>query len=251
VIEPGARGDRTPAARIVDGVREYETSAGNVRALDGVTIDFAPGRLTTIIGPSGSGKSTLLHCLAGLDRLTSGKVYLGDIELGALNRRTRTIARRDRVGVVFQDCNLHPGLNIAQNIALPSAIAGRAHDRDWFDEVAARLRLSDLLHRRPSELSGGEQQRVAAARALAGRPSLVLADEPTGNLDHRSGRELLDVLRLAVDELEQTVILVTHDVAAACIGDRVVVLGDGKLVEIVDAPTIDALSRIALRQASR
>jgi putative ABC transport system ATP-binding protein len=251
VTAPGARADRMPAARIVDGVRQYETSSGDVRALDGVTIDFAPGRLTTIVGPSGSGKSTLLHCLAGLDRLTSGEVFLGDVELGALNRRMRTIVRREQVGVVFQGFNLHPGLNVAQNIALPSAIAGRAHDRDWVDEVAARLRLSDLLDRRPAELSGGEQQRVAAARAVAGRPSLVLADEPTGNLDHRSGRELLDVLRLAVDELEQTVILVTHDVTAACVGDQVVVLGDGKLVEVVDTPTVDILHRIALRQASR
>jgi putative ABC transport system ATP-binding protein len=235
------------AARIVDGVRRYRTGGGEVRALDGITLEFAQRRLTTVIGPSGSGKSTLLHCLAGLDRLTSGQAYLGDVELGALSRRKRTIVRRQRVGVVFQGFKLHPGFDVAHNIALPSLIAGRRPDRDWIDEVIARLHLRELLERRPAALSGGEQQRVAAARAFAGRPKLVLADEPTGNLDARSGRELLDILRLAVDDLGQTVILATHDVAAACVGDQVAVLSDGKLVEIVDAPTIDIVSRLAAR----
>jgi putative ABC transport system ATP-binding protein len=247
VTEPGARAGSPFAARIVDGVRLYRTGGGEVRALDGITVDFAHRRLTTVIGPSGSGKSTLLHCLAGLDRLTSGGIYLGDVEIGALSRRMRAIVRRQRVGVVFQGFNLHPGFDVAHNIALPSVIAGRRTDRDWVDEVIARLHLRDLLHRRPAELSGGEQQRVAAARALAGRPNLVLADEPTGNLDARSGRELLDILRLAVDDLEQTVILVTHDMAAACVGDQVVVLGDGKVVEVVEQPTIDIMSRLAAR----
>jgi putative ABC transport system ATP-binding protein len=251
MIRIETRSASTIAARIVDGVRRYRTGGGEVRALDGITVDFAHRRLTTVVGPSGSGKSTLLHCLAGLDRLTSGEAYLGDIELGALNRRMRTIVRRQRVGVVFQGFRLHPGYDVAHNIALPSVIAGRKPDRDWVDEVIARLHLRDLLHRRPGDLSGGEQQRVAAARALAGRPSLVLADEPTGNLDARSGGELLDILRNAVDDLEQTVIVVTHDVATACVGDRVVVLGDGKLVEVVESPTIEVVSRIATRRSPR
>jgi putative ABC transport system ATP-binding protein len=247
VTRPDAGDDGRPAARIVDGVRRYRTGGSEVRALDCVTLDFAHRRLTTVLGPSGSGKSTLLHCLAGLDRLTSGESYLGAVELGGLSRRNRTIVRRQRVGVVFQGFNLHPGFDVAHNIALPSVIAGRRPDRDWVDEVIARLHLRDLLHRRPAELSGGEQQRVAAARALAGRPKLVLADEPTGNLDARSGRELLGILRLAVDDLEQTVVLVTHDVVAACVGDQVVVLSDGKVVEVVDAPTVDIVSRLAAR----
>ncbi len=158
----------------------------------------------------------------------------------------RTIVRRRRVGVIFQSFNLHPGLDVERNLALPSVIAGQELDRAWVDEVIARLQLSDLMRRRPAELSGGEQQRVAAARALVGRPSLVLADEPTGNLDGRSGRALLDVLRLVVDELDQTVILVTHDVGSACIGDQVVVLNDGKLVAVVESPTIDVVSELVL-----
>jgi putative ABC transport system ATP-binding protein len=232
---PDGAPDAAPAiARIVNGVRVYSTAGAEVRALDGVTVEFERRRFTTVIGPSGSGKSTLLHCLAGLDRLTAGEVYIGDVELGALNRRDRAIVRRENVGVVFQGFKLHPGFDVAHNIALPAQIDGREPDRAWVDEVISRLRLQDLLRRRPVELSGGEQQRVAAARALAGRPAIVLADEPTGNLDTRAGRELLDILRLAVDELEQTVILVTHDPGAARVGDRIVTLGDGKIVDGAD-----------------
>jgi putative ABC transport system ATP-binding protein len=230
---------------MVDGVRRYRTGGVEVRALDGVSLDFARHRFTTVIGPSGSGKSTLLHCLAGLDRLTTGRVYLGEVELGALDRTTRTRVRRERVGVVFQGFNLHQGFDIAHNIALPSVIAGRKPDLEWVGEIVARLRLGHLLHRRPIELSGGEQQRVAAARALAGRPELILADEPTGNLDAGAGRDLLDILRLAVDDMKQTVILVTHNVAAASTADHVVVLVDGKVIEVVDAPTVDDVNRLA------
>jgi putative ABC transport system ATP-binding protein len=236
--------DDRPAARFVDAVRIYMIGATEVRALDGLTVEFAPRRLTTVIGPSGSGKSTLLHCLAGLDRLTSGEVYLGDVELSALSRRMRTLARRRHVGVVFQGLNLHPGLDARDNIALPSVIAGRKLDVEWIDEIVRRLRLDGLLHRRPAELSGGEQQRVAAARALAGRPQLVLADEPTGNLDVSSGRELLDILRIATDELDQTVILVTHDLTTATVGDHVVLLVDGRVVAEVERPTITALQQL-------
>jgi len=238
-----------PAARVVDGVRTYKTGGGEVRALDGVTVDFPRQRFTTVVGPSGSGKSTLLHCLACLDQLTSGEIYLGDIELGGLSRRMRTIVRRSHVGVVFQGFHLHPGLGVAENIALPAMIAGRQPDHAWVDSIVDRLRLRDVLDRRPSELSGGEQQRVAAARALAGRPELLLADEPTGNLDVESGRELLDILRRATDELGQTVVLVTHDLTAACVGDRVVVLGDGRVVDVIEAPTLATLTRL-VRSAS-
>ncbi|HEY3832551.1 MAG TPA: ABC transporter ATP-binding protein [Acidimicrobiia bacterium] len=234
-----------PAARVVEGVRTYQAGNTNaeVRALDGVTIDFATGRFTTVVGPSGSGKSTLLHCVAGLDRLTSGEVYLGDVELGRLSRRGRAVVRREQIGVVFQSFNLHPSLDVEHNIALPSMIAGRTPERDWIDELVVRLHLRDLLDRRPAELSGGEQQRVAAARALAGRPRLLLTDEPTGNLDVASGRGLLDILRMATDELGQTVILVTHDLAAACAGDTVVVLTDGRVVDVLEAPTVERLTQ--------
>ncbi|HEY1740530.1 MAG TPA: ABC transporter ATP-binding protein [Acidimicrobiia bacterium] len=228
--------------RIVDGVRTYRTGDAEVRALDGVTIDFAHGRLTTVIGPSGSGKSTLLHCVAGLDCLTSGEVYLGNVELGRLSRRGRAVVRREQIGVVFQGFNLHPGLDVAHNIALPSVIAGRKPERAWIDELATRLHLRELLDRRPAELSGGEQQRVAAARALAGRPHVLLTDEPTGNLDVASGRGLLDVLRMATDELGQTVVMVTHDLTAACTGDTVVVLGDGRVADVLEAPTVERLT---------
>jgi putative ABC transport system ATP-binding protein len=234
-----------PAARIVDGVRTYHTDGVEVRALDRVSLEFPRHRFTTVIGPSGSGKSTLLHCLAGLDRLTSGHVYLGGLELGTLGRTTRTRVRRQKVGVVFQGFNLHPGFDVAQNIALPSIIAGRKPDLEWVDGIVSRLRLGHLLRRRPIELSGGEQQRVAAARALAGRPELILADEPTGNLDSRAAGELLAILRLAVDDLEQTVILVTHNVAAASAADYLVVLVDGRVMEVAEAPTVDDVNRLA------
>jgi putative ABC transport system ATP-binding protein len=237
------------AARIVEGVRRYRTAGDDVYALNSISVEFPARSLTTVVGPSGSGKSTLLHCLAGLDQLTSGEVYLGDVELGRLSRRERALARRTRVGVVFQGFQLHPGLDVARNIALPSAIAGRALDTEWLDQIVHRLDLRAVLGRRPAELSGGEQQRVAAARALAGRPDLVLADEPTGNLDARNGRALLGILRVAVDELERTVILVTHDLASACLGDRAVVINDGRLVDTVAAPTFEHLTRLGTASA--
>jgi putative ABC transport system ATP-binding protein len=225
------------AARLVDASRYYEVGGQPAVALDRVTVEFASDRFTTVTGPSGSGKSTLLHCLAGLEQLSSGSVFLGDVELGALRPSKLRVLRRERVGVIFQGFNLYPGLDVADNLALPSVIMGRKPDPDWFEHVVGQLGLGDRLRRRPYELSGGEQQRVAAARALIGRPALIVADEPTGNLDQRNGHQLLEALRLAVDELAQTVVMASHDPAAAAVGDTVVKLLDGQLVGTVD--TVD------------
>jgi putative ABC transport system ATP-binding protein len=228
-----------PAARIVDGVKIYGTGVTAVRALDAISADFAAGVFTAIMGPSGSGKSTLLHCLAGLDRLTSGRVLIREVELGSLDDKAMTLLRRDRIGFVFQAFNLVPTLTAQENVLLPLTLGGRKPDRAWLDELVRSLGISDRLDHRPAELSGGQQQRVATARALVTRPDLIFADEPTGNLDSRSAAELLIQIRRAVDEYHQTVVMVTHDPRAAAYADRVLFLADGRLVRELLAPTAD------------
>ena len=228
-----------PAARIVDGVKIYGTGATAVRALDAISADFAAGKFTAIMGPSGSGKSTLLHCLAGLDRLTEGRVLIGNVDLGSLDDKAMTLLRRDRIGFVFQAFNLVPTLTAQENVILPLTLGGKKPDRAWLDELTRSLGLADRLGHRPAELSGGQQQRVATARALVTRPDLIFADEPTGNLDSRSANELLTQIRRAVDEYHQTVVMVTHDPRAAAYADRVLFLADGRVVRELLAPTSD------------
>ncbi|MEU6670934.1 ABC transporter ATP-binding protein [Streptomyces sp. NPDC046727] len=227
------------AARVVDAVKVYGGGDTAVRALDRVDVTFPAGRFTAIMGPSGSGKSTLMHCAAGLDTLTSGAAYIGDTELGALDDRRLTLLRRDRIGFVFQAFNLVPTLTVAENITLPLDLAGRRGDREWIDALVDVVGLRDRLHHRPSELSGGQQQRVAVARAFAGRPDVVFADEPTGNLDSRSGAEVLGLLGRAVRQMDRTVVMVTHDPVAAAHADEVVFLADGRLVDRMQSPTAD------------
>ncbi|MCJ0892371.1 ABC transporter ATP-binding protein [Rhodococcus sp. ARC_M5] len=229
------------AARAVDVSKVYGSGDTQVHALSGVSVDFARGEFTAIMGPSGSGKSTLMHCLAGLDTASSGTVTIGDTELTALSDKEMTGLRRDRIGFVFQAFNLVPTLTALENITLPLDIAGRAPDQAWLDTVVDKLGLRDRLDHRPSELSGGQQQRVACARALAGRPDIVFGDEPTGNLDSRSSGEVLSILRTAADEFDQTVVIVTHDPRAASYADRVVFLADGAVIDQLNSPTADAV----------
>jgi putative ABC transport system ATP-binding protein len=229
------------AARAEKAVKIYGDGPEAVRALDGIDLELPAGQFTAIMGASGSGKSTLLHCLAGLDALTSGKVWIGDTDLSTLDDGELTRLRRDRVGFVFQAFNLVPTLSAVENITLPLDIAGKKPDRAWFDRVIETLRLTDRLRHRPSELSGGQQQRVAAARAMVTRPDLIFADEPSGNLDSRSGHELLSFLRAAVDDHQQTIVLVTHDAIAAAFSDRVVFLSDGRVVDELFAPTSEKI----------
>jgi putative ABC transport system ATP-binding protein len=233
--------DPAAAARVLGAHKAYGADDARVVALDHVTLDFAAGAFTAIMGPSGSGKSTLMHCLAGLDTLTSGQAFIGDTDLAALSDRERTLLRRDRLGFVFQAFNLIPTLTALENITLPADLAGRTVERDWLDHVVGTLRLGDRLGHRPSQLSGGQQQRVAVARALVSRPEVVFGDEPTGALDSRTGTELLEFLRSAVADLGQTVVMVTHDPAAAAYADRVVFLADGGVVDEVLAPTREAV----------
>ncbi|HEX2046827.1 MAG TPA: ABC transporter ATP-binding protein [Acidimicrobiales bacterium] len=228
-----------PAARAVRAVKLYGQGETAVRALDGVDVDFAPGQFTAIMGPSGSGKSTLLHCLAGLDTLSAGSIFIGDTPLGALNERQLTRLRRDRIGFVFQAFNLLPTLTAAENITLPLALAGRRPDPEWFDTVIDVVGLRSRLGHRPAELSGGQQQRVAAARALVSRPEIIFADEPTGNLDSRAGAELLAFMRRAVDAFGQTIVMVTHDPVAAAYADRIVFVADGQVVDEMFEPTAE------------
>jgi putative ABC transport system ATP-binding protein len=229
------------AARAAGATKIYESGPNQVRALDDVTIEFTKARFTAIMGPSGSGKSTLLHCLAGLDTVTEGNVYIGDSDLGSLSDKELTLLRRKRVGFIFQAFNLVPTLNANENITLPLDIAGDDVDRPWFDRVIGVLGLADRLKHRPSELSGGQQQRVAVARALASQPDIIFADEPSGNLDSKSGAQLLQFLRRAVDEFGQTIIMVTHDPVAAAYSDRVVFLADGRVVDELASPTADVI----------
>jgi putative ABC transport system ATP-binding protein len=228
-----------PAVRAESAIKVYGTGDTAVRALDDVTMAIPAGRFTAIMGPSGSGKSTLMHCLAGLDTLTSGRVFVGDVDLGSLSDKELTRLRRDRIGFVFQAFNLLPMLSARENITLPLDLAGRRPDRDWLDRVVDTVGLRPRLKHRPAELSGGQQQRVAVARALASRPDVIFADEPTGNLDSRSGTEVLAFLRRAVDEMVQTVVMVTHDPNAAAYADAVVFLADGRAVEHMSEPTAE------------
>ena len=228
-----------PAARARHAHKRYGEGTAAVTALDHVDIDIATGWLTAVMGPSGSGKSTLMHCLAGLDSLTSGQVFLGDVELGKLSDRALTRLRRERVGFVFQAFNLVPTLTASENITLPLDLSGRRAERDWLDHIIDVTALGDRLTHRPSELSGGQQQRVAVARALASRPDVVFADEPTGNLDSRSGGAILDLLRTAVDQDGQTIVMVTHDPLAATFADTVTLLADGAIVDHLFEPTTD------------
>ena len=227
------------AARAVEATKIYGKGDTEVRALDSVSVDLVKGRFTAIMGPSGSGKSTLMHCMAGLDTLTSGHVLIGDIDLGTLKEKDLTALRRDKIGFVFQAFNLVPTLTALENITLPMALAGRKPDRERLDHVVATVRLADRLKHRPSELSGGQQQRVAVARALAGAPEIIFADEPTGNLDSRSGSEILHFMASAVRDLGQTIVMVTHDPNAAGYADRAVFLADGKIVDDMADPTAE------------
>jgi putative ABC transport system ATP-binding protein len=229
------------AARAVGATKIYGKGDTAVRALDNVSVDIAAGAFTAVMGPSGSGKSTLMHCLAGLDDLTDGEVYIGDVELGSLSDSALTRVRRERLGFVFQSFNLISTLSAEENILLPMSLAGTKADRAWIDQVIATVGLGDRLQHRPSELSGGQQQRVAVARALASRPHVVFADEPTGNLDSRSGSEVLRLLRESVDRFGQTVVMVTHDPTAAAWADRALFLGDGRIVDHVDGPTAEVV----------
>jgi len=228
---------RSIAARAVAATKAYGKGASVVRALDAIDVAFEVGRFTAIMGPSGSGKSTLMHCLAGLDELTDGQVFIGGVDLTTLNDRKLTQLRRDRLGFVFQAFNLVPTLTALENITLPTDLAGREADREWLDLVVATVGLDDRLKHRPSELSGGQQQRVAVARALAGRPDIVFADEPTGNLDSRTGAEILAFMAQAAREMGQTIVMVTHDPVAASYADRVVFLADGHIVDELTEPT--------------
>jgi putative ABC transport system ATP-binding protein len=225
------------AARTFDAVKVYGKGQTEVRALDGVTVEFAAGRFTAIMGPSGSGKSTLLHCVAGLDSLTSGRAFIGGADLSTLNDHQLTILRRDHVGFVFQAFNLVPTITAGENINLPLLLAGRKGDQTWIAKVIETMGIGDRLEHRPDEMSGGQQQRVAVARALASRPEIIFADEPTGNLDSHAGAEVLTFMRRAVDEMHQTIVMVTHDPIAASYADRIVFLADGRIVDEMHQPT--------------
>jgi putative ABC transport system ATP-binding protein len=229
------------AARAVDLVKTYGAAELAVRALDGVTVEFQRARFTAVMGPSGSGKSTLMHCMAGLDVPSAGHTFIGEDEVGRLDDGALTQLRRDRIGFVFQSFNLVPTLTAAENITIAADLGGTSVDREWFEALVGQLRLADRLSHRPSELSGGQQQRVACARALIGRPELIFADEPTGNLDSNASAEMLEFLRRAVNEHAQSIVMVTHDPLAAAYADRVVFLADGQLVAELRSPTADAV----------
>jgi len=229
------------AAKAVDVWKKYGSGEAAVTALAGVNVEVERGRFTAIMGPSGSGKSTLMHCLAGLDDVTGGEVWIGDTKVTGLRDKGLTDLRRTKVGFIFQQFNLLPTLTAEENITLPLAIGGRKVDRAWFDTVVDTVGLRDRLTHRPTQLSGGQQQRVACARALVSRPEVVFADEPTGNLDSRSGAEVLGFLQRSAQEFGQTVVMVTHDPNAASYADRVIFLADGQIVREMYAPTADAV----------
>jgi putative ABC transport system ATP-binding protein len=238
---------RPAAARAEHATKVYGARDTAVIALDDVTVELPRSRFTAIMGPSGSGKSTLMHCLAGLDTLTSGRILLGDVDLGELSDRDLTVLRRDRLGFVFQSFNLLPTLSALENITLPLALGGRRPDAEWLGTLLRTVGLEERLAHRPSELSGGQQQRVAIARALVAQPEIVFADEPTGNLDSRSGAEVLGLLRRVVDDLGQTVVIVTHDPTAASHADAAMFLADGRIVDHVEQPTApEVLDRLKL-----
>ena len=229
------------AARALGASKVYGSGETEVHALREVSVQFDKGRFSAIMGPSGSGKSTLMHCMAGLDRLTGGETFIGDIALSALNDKALTELRRDKVGFIFQAFNLIPTLTALENMTLPLDLAGTSVDQAWLDQVVSATGLADRLDHRPNELSGGQQQRVAVARALASQPDIIFGDEPTGNLDSTTSAEILEFMRRAVDDLDQTIVMVTHDPRAASYADRVVFLGDGRIVDEIDEPTQDAV----------
>ena len=237
------------AAKAVDVWKVYGTGEAQVHALGGVSVELEKGRFTAIMGPSGSGKSTLMHCLAGLDAVTRGEVHIGDTQITGLSDRGLTNLRRTKVGFIFQQFNLLPTLTAEENILLPLSIAGRKPDATWYNTVIDTVGLRDRLKHRPSQLSGGQQQRVACARALVSRPEVIFADEPTGNLDSRSGAEVLSFLRNSVRDFGQTIVMVTHDAGAAAIADAVLFLADGQIVDRHERPTqewiLDHLKELA------
>jgi putative ABC transport system ATP-binding protein len=241
---------QTAAARVVGLTKVYGSGDAEVRALDGVTLDLYAGEFTAVMGPSGSGKSTLMHCCAALDKATSGEVYIGDQQLGSLKDKALTQLRRDQIGFVFQAFNLVPTLTAEENMLLPMTLAGRKPDPGWYDSVISTVGLGDRLKHKPSELSGGQQQRVAVARALVSRPTIVFADEPTGNLDSHSGAEVLSLLRRSVDEVGQTIVMVTHDPVAAAYTDRVLFLADGRVVHELRQPTREAVLEIMTKMTA-
>jgi putative ABC transport system ATP-binding protein len=238
------------AARVIGLTKTYGSGEARIVALDDVTLDLAEREFTAVMGPSGSGKSTLMHCCAALDTADKGSVFIGDEDLTQLKDKALTRLRRDQIGFVFQSYNLVPTLTAQENIVLPLAIAGRKPDPDWYDAVIATVGLGDRLSHKPNELSGGQQQRVAVARALVSRPRIVFADEPTGNLDSRSGAEVLDLLRSSVSDHGQTVVMVTHDPVAASHTDRVVFLADGRIVEEMRDPDRDGVLEIMTRMTA-
>ena len=238
---PSAATRGAAAARATGATKVYGSGDTAVRALDGIDVEFERGRFSAIMGPSGSGKSTLMHCMAGLDSLSSGTVYIGDVELTSLSEKKLTVLRRDLIGFIFQAFNLVPTLSARENITLPLSLGGRKPEQPWLDQVIETVGLANRLEHRPSELSGGQQQRVAVARALASKPEIIFADEPTGNLDSRTGGEILSFMRRAVHDLGQTIVMVTHDPVAAGYADRVVYLVDGKVVHDMADPTPETI----------
>ncbi len=242
---PPAPSGTTAAAGAIDARKTYGIGDAQVHALDGVTVSFETGKFSAIMGPSGSGKSTLLHCLAGLDTLTSGATFIGDTYLASLDDKALTELRRTKVGFIFQAFNLIPTLTADENIRLPMMLGGESGDKEWIDHVVTTVGMRDRLQHRPSELSGGQQQRVAVARALASRPQIIFADEPTGNLDSVTGTEILSFMRNAVREFGQTIVMVTHDPVAASYADRIVFVGDGRITgEMVDPTTDQIIDRL-------
>ena len=229
------------AARASSATKIYGKGDTLVTALDSVDISFETGKFSSIMGPSGSGKSTLMHCMAGLDNLSSGKVFIGDTDLTELSEKELTLLRRSNIGFIFQSFNLVPTLNALENITLPIDLSGNKVDTDWIDQITEVVNLSDRLKHKPNELSGGQQQRVAVSRALASKPNIIFADEPTGNLDSKTGNEILDFMRLATTDLNQTIVMVTHDPVAASYSDRVIFLEDGRVVGEIIEPTADSV----------
>ena len=234
---PPAAPATTAAARAEGATKIYGSGDTEVRALDGVSVEFEQSKFSAIMGPSGSGKSTLMHCMAGLDDLSDGRVYIGEQDLTQLSERNLTLLRREQIGFVFQAFNLIPTLTALENITLPMSLAGDSPDDEWLDRVVSTVGLEDRLNHRPNELSGGQQQRVAVSRALASRPRIIFADEPTGNLDSRTGAEILEFMAQAVREFDQTIVMVTHDPVAASYADRVVFLADGHVTGEMSDPT--------------